>query len=187
MSGRLAGSLIYLSGPIDRAHDEGICWREQITPFLLANDIGVLNPCAKTTFEAIEDTTMRETISSLKEQEKWAEVSEIMKPIVFYDLRMVDLASCVIVYIDPDIYSCGTWDETFTAVAQQKPVLIICPKGIKYVPNWMFGRIKYDMMFTSIEGCISYLKKINSGEINPSYKKWKFFDFSKIFAKTGGR
>lgn len=180
--GRLKGSLFYLSGPIDKAIDSGNLWREEITPSLLSMGIGILNPCKKPTSEALEGEDLRKEIDDLKEKEDWLTIETKMKPVVFYDLRMVDLASCIIVYIDPSIYACGTWDETFTAIGQQKPVLLIAPKGLKTIPNWMFGRIKHDMMFDSIEKCLKYLSQIDSGELTPSYKKWKFFDFSKIFS-----
>lgn len=179
--GKLKGSLCYQIGAMDLAPDGGVGWREEITPFLQSRQIGILNPCLKPTFEAFEDDTTRKRVFKLKKEKKYGEVKEIMKQICFYDLRMVDMSSFLILYIDINIHTCGSYWEAAHAIQQQKPLLVICKQGIEHIPNWIFGLVDLSMVFNSIEECCNYLSKIDSGEISPSFKKWKFFDFSKIF------
>ena len=44
---RLKGLRCYLAGPIDQAPDDGVEWRQKITPWLEQKGVRVLDPCDK--------------------------------------------------------------------------------------------------------------------------------------------
>lgn len=179
--GKLQGSLCYLSGGMDAALDGGVEWRSSITPILKSKGIGVLNPCDKPTFEAEESITLRKEVNEFKASGEFDAVKQIMKPIVAFDLRMVDICSFIILNINPEIHMCGSYFEATYGVQQHKPLLIVCDKGIHCIPNWMFGIIDSETMFDSVNNACDYLDRIDNGILVPTYKKWKFFDFTKIF------
>lgn len=180
---KLHGMMVYLSGPMDRAPDGGVEWRKKITPELHKLGMGVLDPCSKPTreFGTEEGAKTRATVQELITKNEFAEAHKIVKKIIAYDLRMVDIASVIIAYVDSDIHMCGTYDEIFFAKQQNKPILIVCTKGYSAIPNWLYGRLDYKLFFTSFEDALAYLAGINNGEIQADEDKWRFFDFEQIF------
>lgn len=180
---KLHGMMVYLSGPMDAAHDGGVGWRKKLTPELHKLGMGVLDPCSKPTkeFGTEEGAVVRASIRQLKNEGKFAEAKQIVKKIVQYDLRMVDIASVIIAYIDPTIHMCGTYDEIFFAKGQNKPIIVVCERGISEIPNWLFGRLDYNLFFDNFDSALDYLNKINSGSIEADNDKWRFFDFEQIF------
>ena len=177
---RLKGSLFYLSGSMDNSPDGGVGWREELSPILKNMGIGVLNPCSKPCFDNKEDNNFRKQIQSLKDLGDFNQVKNFMKDIVGYDLRMCDLSHAIIISIDPEIHMTGSYWEICYGVQQHKPILVWCPSGLNKIPNWLFGVLDYNEFFVEIKDLVQYLQKIDSGatELN---RKWKFFDFSKIF------
>lgn len=184
--GKLKGQLIYLSGAMDsKESNGGVEWREEITPFLHKLGMGVFNPCDKPILDTKfpENNETREKIMALKKAGEFDAVHEYYKQVVREDLRAVDCCHALIVYLDIRQFPCGTYNEIYLAAEQRKPILIICPYGKEEVPNWLFGRIKHDLFFSSFEECKEYLIGIDSGKIKDEHGRWVFFDYDKIFGK----
>lgn len=179
---RLNKTLVYLSGPIENASDNGVSWREVITSKLKPYGIGILNPCDKPSCMYCEDSTTRELPVSCRNNEDWDKVISIMKPICGIDLRMVDIAHFIIMYLDPNVHTCGTYHEIFVAIQQKKPVLIMCEGGKKKMPFWLFGVIPITMMFDTWDELIAYIDHINKDDNVDDCNRWRFFDFAKIFS-----
>lgn len=181
---RLKGMTCYLCGPMDRVPDGGVEWRENISKKLKRLGVGVFNPCDKPSDFAPEDDNTREKISSLKEDGKFDEVSEIMKPICSVDLRMVDIAHFVVMNLDLDVHLCGSYHEAFVAISQKKPLIIRCEQGKASLPNWMFGVVPHGMVFDNWDGVMEYLKHVDTDKDADSHNKWRFFDFDKVYGET---
>ena len=179
---RLKNTLCYLCGPMDRVPDGGIGWRHWITPLIKDIGIGVLDPSNKPTTFAQEDFHFREKINLLKAQNKFEEVKKPMRDIAAIDLRMVDIAHFVIMYMDMDVHMCGSYHEAFVAIQQKKPLLIACKQGKDYVPNWMFGVMPHEHMFSLWSDLIMYIRNVNSGDETEHYNRWRFFDFNKVYS-----
>jgi nucleoside 2-deoxyribosyltransferase len=179
--GKLRGNITYLAGSMDNDPTGGNDWRDEITPFLKSKGVGVFNPCHKPMTSAVEDGKVRENISQLKKEKRFAEIKEIMREIVYTDLRMVDKCDFMILNIEPDVHMCGSYHESNYGIMEHKPIIILCRKGVEFIPNWLYGIIDIETMFDSVGGVCEYLDKIDSGAIVPSYRKWKFFDFSMVF------
>ena len=178
---RLKGMTAYLCGAMDRVADGGVEWREHITPKLQEFGVGVFNPCNKPSDYAPEDEDTRELIHSLKRSGRYDEVASVMKPICAVDLRMVDIAHFIIMNLDVDNHLCGSYHEAFLGVAQKKPVIIRCKQGKENLPNWMFGVIPHQMVFSSWSEVLEYLHHINEDEDVKHLNRWRFFDFDKVY------
>ena len=178
---RLKGMTAYLCGAMDRVADGGVEWREHITPRLQELGVGVFNPCNKPSDYAPEDEDTRELIHALKRSEKYDDVSAIMKPICAVDLRMVDIAHFIIMNIDMDNHLCGSYHEAFVAIGQKKPVVIMCKQGKRGLPNWMFGVVPHQMVFSNWSESIEYLHHVNEDEDVEHLNRWRFFDFNKVY------
>ncbi len=181
MENKLKGSLCYLSGPMEAADDGGESWRNEISPQLKRLGVGVLNPCYKSGANPHDEFDRRTKANNLKSEgkSKFAEIRALYQPLVREDLRMVDISSFIIVYLD-GTPACGTYDEIFMAAQQRKPVIVIAPNGWDKLSNWLFGRLNPDLFFLSIAQAMMYIQGIDSGEIIPD-SKWRFFDYDAIF------
>ena len=178
---RLKHTMCYLCGPMDRVEDGGLGWRRHITPVLKEAGIGVLDPSDKPTHFALEDESFRSTIEELKNSQQFDEVKSMMRDIAAIDLRMVDIAHFVIMYMDMDSHMCGSYHEAFVSIQQKKPLLIVCEQGKESVPNWLFGVMPHEHMFSSFKDLILYIDGVDCGGEEEHYNRWRFFDFEKIY------
>jgi nucleoside 2-deoxyribosyltransferase len=173
---RIKNQRVYLAGAMDRVPDRGATWRDSITPFLEEMGAVVFNPITKPTSSGMEDENSHIVKTRLKEKERYEELSEMMKVIRRVDLRLVDISDFLIVNLDLDIHPCGTYEEIFTANRCKKPILIHMEQGKIHAPDWMFGTIPHQMIFSSWDDLKSYLFHINKDENIESYRRWQFFD-----------
>lgn len=177
---RLKNQRVYLAGPMDRCPDNGKTWREDITPFLLDMGAIVLNPISKPINIAKEDMGSREYKKSLKDLQNYDGLAVFMKEIRNVDLRMVDISDFLIVNIDLDIYPCGTMEEIFLGNREKKPIILHMKQGKQNTPDWLFGAIPHQLIFSSWEEIRGYLNHINTSSSIDSYKRWYFFDMETI-------
>jgi nucleoside 2-deoxyribosyltransferase len=173
---RLKNQRVYLAGAMDRVADRGATWRDNITPFLENMGVVVFNPITKPTNTGLEDKDSHVIKTKLKQKERYDELSEMMKVIRRVDLRLVDISDFLIVNLDLDIHPCGTYEEIFTANRSKKPILIHMEQGKKHTPDWIFGTIPHQMVFSCWNDLKSYLIHINTDENIEPYRRWQFFD-----------
>jgi nucleoside 2-deoxyribosyltransferase len=173
---RLKNQRVYLAGAMDRVSDRGNGWRDDITPFL--DDLGIIvfNPIKKPTVLGKEDEETHKYKVKLKNNEQYDELSSLMKTIRSIDLRLVDISDFLIVNLDLDVHPCGTYEEIFWANRQKKPIIIHMVQGKKFAPDWLFGTIPHDMIFSSWDEIKNYLNIIDSQTYIDSYKRWYFFN-----------
>tara|TARA_R110002020_G_scaffold314098_1_gene529389 strand:- start:1771 stop:2373 length:603 start_codon:yes stop_codon:yes gene_type:complete len=181
MTNRLKNTICYLCGPMDRVDDGGVTWRRNLSPKLTEMGVGVLDPSKKPTEFAKEDDNFRNNINNLKRTRKFDDVHKEMKDIAAIDLRMVDIAHFLVMYMDMDIHMCGSYHEAFVAVSQKKPVLVVCKQGKSAMPNWMFGVMPHQHMFGNWSLLLEYLHHVNEDEDVDHLKRWRFFDFDEIY------
>ncbi len=172
---RLKNQRVYLAGAMDRVADRGNGWRDNITPFLDSLGIIVFNPIKKPTTIGLEDFQTHQLKIKLKQEQKYDELSHIMKTIRSVDLRLVDISDFLIVNLDLDIHPCGTYEEIFWANRQKKPIIIHMVQGKTNAPDWLFGTIPHEMIFSSWLDIQNYLNQINSSDIINNYNRWYFF------------
>jgi nucleoside 2-deoxyribosyltransferase len=176
MKKKLQNQRVYLAGAMDRVADRGTGWRDDITPFLESLGIVVFNPIKKPSIIGMEDTATHNFKRKLKLENNYEELSQLMKTIRSVDLRLVDISDFLIVNLDLDIHPCGTYEEIFWANRQKKPIIIHMVQGKQNAPDWLFGTIPHEMIFSSWNSIKEYLAHIDScAEIN-SHKRWYFFN-----------
>ena len=179
---RLNGMRTYLAGAMDRVPDGGLAWRKRTTPLLLNLGVRVLNPCDKPIEVGIEDTESRVLIDSYKKTGQFDRIRKEYGVIRTLDLRCIDISDFVIASIDTNVHACGTYEEITIANSQKKPVLIWCQQGKEHAPNWLFFMLPHEHIFGSLEALVEYLGHVNSADKVEHYKRWFFFDQSKLQA-----
>jgi len=173
---RLKNQRVYLAGAMDRVADRGASWREEITPFLNNMGIVVFNPITKPTDIGLEDQESHSIKTKLKQQHRYDELSSMMKTIRSVDLRLVDISDFLIVNLDLNVHPCGTLEEIFLANRQKKPIIIHMVQGKDQTPDWLFGTIPHQMIFSDWEEIKLYLIHMNTSENIDTHKRWYFFD-----------
>lgn len=179
---RLKGLKFYLAGPINKEkYNECIQWRTSMSRFLWHKGAGVLNPLDKPV-DHTEDEFFQDYILKLKQEEKYDELTEIMRPIVTIDLHLVDLSSAVILYIDKDCHMCGSYSETTYTCLERKPLIVVCKQGKKNIPAWLFGHAKHELFFSDFIDAKEYLEHIDQDEVVDTLNhRWKFLNINKIY------
>jgi hypothetical protein len=176
MNNRLKNQRVYLAGAMDRVPDRGNGWRDNITPFLESLGVIVFNPIKKPSSVGMEDFSTHLFKTKLKLEKRYDELSELMKVIRSVDLRLVDISDFLIVNLDLDIHPCGTYEEIFLANRSKKPVIVHMEQGKNNAPDWLFGTIPHQMIFSTWKEIQEYLQYIHThSEIN-DYHRWKFFN-----------
>ena len=180
MAGKLNGQRCYLAGPIDHSEDDGIAWRIEMTEWLSERGVMALDPTNKRTSNTIfnEIGDEQKNLGQLRELGRFHELRDAMKPIVLADLRMVEVSDFLIVYLDPAVQMCGTWEELFVGLRQHKPVFVVVNGGKQKLNFWMFGRINPDFVFDSFEDVKNYLDQVDNETIRADSSRWIFFDYN---------
>lgn len=178
MLNRLKNQRVYLAGAMDRVADRGNGWRDNITPFLDSLGIVVFNPIKKPSTVGIEDFATHQFKKKLKLEKQYDELAQLMKTIRSVDLRLVDISDFLIVNLDLDVHPCGTYEEIFLANRQKKPILIHMVQGKQECPDWLFGTVPHQMIFSSWEEIKEYLIKINNIADIDTYNRWYFFNIA---------
>jgi nucleoside 2-deoxyribosyltransferase len=99
-----------------------------------------------------------------------------MKTIRSVDLRLVDISDFLVVNLDLDIHPCGTYEEITWANRQKKPIIIHMVQGKGHAPDWLFGMIPHQMIFSNWDEIKNYLNHINNSENIDTHKRWYFFN-----------
>lgn len=175
MNNRLKNQRVYLAGAMDRVADRGNGWRDNITPFLENLGITVFNPIKKPTVIGQEDIETHRYKLKLKYEQNYNELSHLMKVIRSVDLRLVDISDFLIVNLDLDTHPCGTYEEIFLANRSKKPVIVHMVQGKQNTPDWLFGTIPHQMIFSSWEQLKEYIGYINNNSEIEHYNRWRFF------------
>jgi hypothetical protein len=177
---RLSGSRVYLSGAMDRVADGGIGWRRKITPWFNERNVIVLDPSDKPTLVGVEEVVEREQRRRWRSEERYDLLAEHMKPIRHIDLRLVDVADFMVVYLDLSIHACGTYEEVFLANRQRKPILLVCEQGKQAVPDWMYATSNHQLFYNNFEEMLGYLDRVDQGDEVETYGRWVFFDRQRV-------
>lgn len=178
--GKLNALRVYNAGAMQFCPSNGTDWREYITP-ILEDRFGlvVINPTDKPKCHpiAIEDKNTHLKLAQLMEEGKYDEVKE-MSSIRNMDLKFVDSSDFLIINLNLDHYSLGTAEELTWANRCKKPCLVRIEQGKKAAPYWLLWMIPHEFIFNTWEEVIEYLSKIDSGEDERHFKRWKFIDLA---------
>lgn len=175
---RLKGMRAYLGGAMDRVADGGVGWRRTIGAWLRRHGVVTLDPTDKPIdigVEEIEDRARRHTD---KTAGRFDVISAEMKKIRCVDLRMVDLSDFLVINLDLSVHACGTYEELFLANREKKPILLHVEQGKEKCPDWLFGTIPHEHIFSGWHELHEYLRHIDYGEGVTHDRRWMYFDYS---------
>lgn len=173
---RIKKQRVYLAGAIDRVPDRGVGWREEIIPFLESLGAVVYNPLTKPMSIGKEDENSYVLKRSLKEKKDYEGLSHLMRVIRSTDLRLVDVSDFLLVNLDIETHPCGTYEEIFRANRQKKPIIIRIKQGKQNAPDWLFGTIPHDMIFSCWDSVKDYLLYIDRSENIKTLDRWYFIN-----------
>jgi hypothetical protein len=138
----LAGTRVYLSGPMDfvasRADEMKNGWRTRVGQFLQRLGCIVFDPWEKPGVRGLHDYG-REGLDTVATRNLWtfedskkgartrAQLTGKFWETLHIDLRMVDTSDFVVAYCPTNIYSVGTPHEIALCRQQRKPVLFVSP------------------------------------------------------------
>jgi hypothetical protein len=174
---RLRAMRGYLCGAMDRATDGGIGWRKKVGAWLRDRGVIVLDPTNKPIDIGVEDMERRDIRHELKMKGDFDGIASDLRIIRCVDLRMVDLSDFIIVNIDTALHACGTYEELTLANRQKKPIILRCEQGKAGVPDWLFGTIPHQMMFSTWREVYKYLDYINVSPEVETRRRWMFFNY----------
>ena len=161
----LKDSLCYLMGAMDNAPDQGKGWRRWLIEECKARGLKIkfLDPTNKVSGLQSEVEEERKKIVTLKSQEKWDELAQMMKTVVRQDHSCIDFSDFVICYLDVSVHTCGSYFELQSALTEKKPYFIVVTGGKKLVPAWLFGVCDHRYFFDDLSQVVEYLSDLNAG------------------------
>jgi hypothetical protein len=169
---------------MDRVADGGVGWRNEMTSLLQPMGIIVLNPCDKPIGLGCEDIESREYRQQLKVDGQYEKLAKEVRELRVVDLRMVDLADFLIVYINTDVHMTGTYEELFLGNRMKMPILCMIEGGKEKVPDWLLGVLPHEHMFGNWSDLLDYLMDVDCGKDTRHFKRWMFFDYEKMLPKV---
>jgi hypothetical protein len=175
---RLAFNRGYLCGAMDRVKDGGIEWREQIKSSLVDLKVLWLDPTNKPINIGIEDLENREYRRHCKQKGDFESVRSEMKQIRPVDLRLVDVCDFLVVNVDLDVHACGTYEELFWGNRMKKPILVRLVQGKRECPDWLLGTLPHQLIFSTWEEVIAYLRHVAHDDHVDTLRRWMFFNFT---------
>lgn len=156
----------YLSGPIEFNQGD---WREKPKSVLEKEfEINVFDPYVD------PKQQWKDEIDKAKNGGDYEKIAKIAKSFFMKDMNMVQKCDALIAYLPYKVPTIGTHHEIIKNFEFNKPTLLICPEGVKFLPIWYFGFIPLEYMFGSWESLFYYLKEINSGEQHLDDIRWDF-------------
>lgn len=172
--------LIYLSGAMQFADDNGRVWRSEVKDKMVRIGIPanqIIDPTNKpiTSFYGQDLDAQFQELDKLRCEQRWSQVERLAKNTIRVDLRCVDISSLIYCHIDLSTPTFGTMDEISVARTQRKPVILVVPGGIDNCPYWLIGRCGKDSIFPNDDSAILYLNDVIHGNCSFNAKSWLFF------------
>ena len=119
----------------------------------------------------------------MKESGRFDEVVRLMKDIVRVDLSMVDKSDFVIVFLDMDVYTCGSYVEIAHAAMERKPILVVCKQGKNKIPGFLWGLCGgHSTFFSDWKQLKDYIVRVAiADDFDDLNGRWKFFNYDKVY------
>jgi hypothetical protein len=174
---RLALNRGYLCGAMDRVLDGGVGWRQDIMESLADLKVLWMDPCRKPIDIGVEDLENRALRQKAKRAGDFEFIRNQMKQIRPVDLRMVDVSDFLIVNLDLDIHATGTYEELFWANRCKKPIIVRVAQGVEHTPDWLFGTLPFEMIFSTWDEVKGYLNHIAHDPVIDRLGRWYFFNW----------
>lgn len=168
----LKGTKTYLVGSIQYKNGRG--WREKMTTDLQEMGIVCYDPYKKPFIIDVDECEDAQSeILDLVSKKDFDEAARRMKLIRSYDLALVDKADFLICYIDPDVHTCGSYEELFWCNRLKRPIFLIVEGGKSKTPLWLLGTVPHKYIYDNFEDVVEMLRRIDSGEKTMDSGRWR--------------
>jgi hypothetical protein len=174
--GKLQGMRCYLSGAMTYVDDSGTSWRTALGMFLKELGVKIIDPTDKPIDFGRED--IEDAIAIKKEMARGDfDALTTRRAIRATDLRSVDISDFIILSVDLEHYTVGTWEEGVLGNRQKKPIIVHVEQGKRACPPWLFWMIPHQMIFSEWFEVMDYLKEVDKGKLHDyDRKRWMFFN-----------
>jgi nucleoside 2-deoxyribosyltransferase len=165
----------YLAGAMQYV-ENGRGWRDKVKEQLNQCNITFFDPYHRPFIhDTPEDESSRSEMLHWMETEQYDLVTQRIKEVRRFDLRLVDISDWFICVISPKIPSWGTAEELSVMVKESKPVFVVIddPKGKKKTPLWVMSMVDHKYIYNSLDEAISTIKAIDDGIVKLNSNKWK--------------
>jgi nucleoside 2-deoxyribosyltransferase len=171
--GKLEGATIYMSGPMEYAHDAGVEWRRKFSRLVIESGLKIhlIDPTNKPGEDPQKIAEEKSHQQQLQKDGKFEELRQFVKSYRRKDLRYVDISDAVVAVINPEICQCGTLNEVYVAESQHKPVITICEGGLYKLPRWLFDVLDLELIFESVEEVVEKLVQLDRQK-EPLDERW---------------
>jgi len=175
--GKLDGAIGYLAGAITYVNDDGVLWRKDIKERsrIAIPKVSFFDPTEKPPGLGNEIGFEKQKAKKWRQNGEFDKLTSHVKKYRRLDLRMCDNSHFLIWYIDTNIFTVGSIDETTVCEKQRKPILAIIKQGKKNAPDWLFAMMKHQEMFENNQECVDYLSKLDNGEIKMD-ERWVLYN-----------
>ena len=173
--GILYKTRVYCAGSMQYAID-GRGWRDKIKTELKNTGIQFFDPYHRPFIhDTAEDESSRAEMLHWMETEQYDLVTQRMKEVRRFDLRLVDISDWIICVISTKVPSWGTAEELSLAVKQEKPVFVIIDDAVgkKHTPLWIMSMVDHKYIYDSVDDAIKTIKSIDDGVVKLNSNKWK--------------
>ena len=170
----LKNTRCYLIGHMQ--YSDGRGWREVIQKSLKNSGIMFYDPYNKPFIEKIpEDEISRAEMLHWMETEQYDMVSQRMRSVRDYDLRLCDYCDLFVAVIKPTIASWGSAEEISAVVRAKKPLFLVIddPRGKKACPLWLMGAVSHKYIYNNLVDVIEMIQAIDMGIVKMNSDRWK--------------
>lgn len=119
-----------------------------------------------------EDESVHAQLREWLKEEKYDEIAS-KRNIRSFDLKLVDISDFVIFVFDPDVPTCGSWEEFFLANRAKRPIFFVNIKGKQRTPLWVFWTIPHKYIYSSLADVLKTIGDIDSGKHPIDSERWK--------------
>lgn len=167
----LSGLQTYLSGPMDYVADNGVGWRDEITPKLI-NRFGLK------VFDPTKDPKQMRSgeARALLAEKRYDEATKIIRDFVRKDLYEVDFSPFIIAKIILGVTMTGTVHEIINATNLHRPTILFCDEGKHKIPAWYYGIVPHRYFFGCEAAVLDYLEEVNDGKHKEDRRWAKVYD-----------
>jgi hypothetical protein len=170
--GLLKRTKVYLCGGMQYCN--GADWRKKVQKELEKMDIIVYNPFNKPFINSRrENKKTHFWLKGLMHSGKYDKVAKYMAEVRREDLRIVDLSDYIFVYIDPKVYTVGSFEEMFWANREKKPIFLVVEGGKKETPFWLMAVLPSRFIYNNIDEALEMIKRIDSGQKKLDSNRWR--------------
>jgi len=165
---------IYTIGSME--YQNGEVWRNSLKSDLSPIGLTILDPYHKQFIQKIDESDeKRRELNSLRENERWDELSKFCKEFRSFDLAMVDKSDATVWHLDVTVPTIGSVEEFSWSVRLKRPSYVVVKQGKIKCPLWIFGMVPHQYILNDLSEFVQEIFDIDSGKKELD-NRWRLFE-----------